>query len=359
MIKLRSVLVLGGLCFAACGEDKPSGAAADAAPSVDGGGGTPLDGSPRNDPDAGDAGGYDDGGSTIDGGADSGIADYEPGEEKSAGTATVPFNGSNSFLQLLAGLDDLSSLSRFSAGQTVFKSDFGVPLLGPTYNSTSCIGCHVGNGRGPTPSVSGGALRGGGVLRVSIPGKTAEGGPLPHPLYGTQIQSTANRGVPEEGTVYFHYEEALGSYADGTAYQLLRPTVVFAPNLGVPEGPLLLSPRVGPSLIGLGFLQAIAEADILAKEDSDDADGDGISGHANWVWDAQSKKRVLGRFGWKANEPTLLQQSAGALLEDMGVASSLFPHDNCPPLQTQCVAASNQGLPEADPASTAFFMRTT
>src|SRR5690606_34497304 len=88
---------------------------------------------------------------------------------------------------------------------------------------------------------------------------------------------------------------------------------------------VLTSPRIPPPVFGLGLLEAIPEAAILALADPEDADGDGISGRPNLVWDVERGATVLGRFGWKANNPSLLQQTAGAYAEDMGVRSPLLP----------------------------------
>ena len=56
----------------------------------------------------------------------------------------------------------------------------------------------------------------------------------------------------------------------------------------------------------------------------------------------------LGRFGWKANVPTVEQQNAGAFHGDIGITSSLFPDENCPPEQAACGAALSGGAPELD-----------
>ena len=107
-----------------------------------------------------------------------------------------------------------------------------------------------------------------------------------------------------------------------------------------------VSPRIAPAVIGMGLLEAIPEASILALSDPDDVDGDGISGRPNYVWDVRKEEAVLGRFGWKANQPTLEQQSAGAFLGDIGITSSLFPEENCPSKQESCQEALNGGQPE-------------
>jgi CxxC motif-containing protein (DUF1111 family) len=91
----------------------------------------------------------------------------------------------------------------------------------------------------------------------------------------------------------------------------------------------MVSSRVAPGAYGIGILDHIPERDILALEDPMDADGDGISGRANWVWDEEEKKLSLGRMGWKAGKVNVRQQSAGAFNGDVGVTSTFFPsHDH-------------------------------
>jgi CxxC motif-containing protein (DUF1111 family) len=108
-------------------------------------------------------------------------------------------------------------------------------------------------------------------------------------------------------------------------------------------GPLpkdaMISPRVAPPVIGVGLLEAIPEADLLKRADPDDRDGDGVSGRPNRVWSVEAKRRELGRFGWKANQPTVSQQNAGAFLGDMGVTSRAFPVQNCPEDAVDCRTA--------------------
>ena len=85
----------------------------------------------------------------------------------------------------------------------------------------------------------------------------------------------------------------------------------------------MLSPRVAPQMIGLGLLEAIPAADILAKADPDDADGDGISGRPNIVWSVEYDQPMLGRFGLKAGSPTVREQSADAFAGDIGISTPL------------------------------------
>jgi CxxC motif-containing protein (DUF1111 family) len=90
------------------------------------------------------------------------------------------------------------------------------------------------------------------------------------------------------------------------------------------------------ALTGLGLLEAIPAEEIVAGEDPDDRDGDGVSGRANWVPDVRSGARALGRFGWKAAQPSVEQQIATAFREDMGLTSWLRPETSCTPAQGDC-----------------------
>jgi CxxC motif-containing protein (DUF1111 family) len=62
--------------------------------------------------------------------------------------------------------------------------------------------------------------------------------------------------------------------------------------------------------------------------DPEDQNQDGISGRPNEVWDVSAKSTALGRFGWKANTPNLLQQTAAAYVNDMGITNPLFREGN-------------------------------
>ena len=112
----------------------------------------------------------------------------------------------------------------------------------------------------------------------------------------------------------------------------------------------MMSPRVAPPMIGLGLLEAIAPEDILANADPDDADHDGISGRPNWVWSIADQKVVLGRFGWKAGEPSLDQQGGLALAGDVGVGNPMQPAalGDCTAAQSACRAALNGNSPQYD-----------
>ena len=218
--------------------------------------------------------------------------------------------------------------------------------LGPSFNAQSCSSCHTLDGRGKPPDNLNDPQRG-LLFRLSIPGKGPHGGPMPDPVYAGQLQDRAVLPVPPEGRMIARYHELPGKFEDGEPYSLRAPTYEIG---GLAYGPLhpeaRLSPRVAPAIVGMGLLEAIPDAAILALADPDDANGDGISGRPNMVWDVRRGKLALGRFGWKANQPTVEQQTAGAFLGDMGITSTLFPDENCPEAQPECRAEPNGGSPE-------------
>lgn len=100
----------------------------------------------------------------------------------------------------------------------------------------------------------------------------------------------------------------------------------------------LVSPRVAPPMSGLGLIQAIHSGDLEVLADPEDADGDGISGKISRVRDPQTGNFVIGRFGWKASNPTIRTQTAGAFSGDIGISTPDKPdnYGDCTEVQTAC-----------------------
>ncbi|HEY4196482.1 MAG TPA: di-heme oxidoredictase family protein, partial [Mucilaginibacter sp.] len=194
--------------------------------------------------------------------------------------------------------------------------------LGPIFNNTACASCHHNDGIGlPTAGDSQSSL----LMRISLPGTDANGGPAPVPGYGLQIQDKAAFGKQPEAKVNIVYTYQTFSFADGVTYELRTPTYTLS-NLYTPiQGSYLLSPRLAPPMIGLGLLEAVPESEIVANADPNDTNGDGIMGKANYVYDVTTKSVQLGRFGWKANTASVLTQVATAFNQDMGLTSSIIP----------------------------------
>ena len=203
--------------------------------------------------------------------------------------------------------------------------------LGPLYNARSCQRCHLKDGRGHPPyGADDSALS--MLVRLSVPPSTeAEREAMrtrsltriPDPVYGGQLQDFAVPGLAAEGKVAVDYEEIAVELAGGETASLRKPTLRIT-DLGY--GPMahdvMMSARVANPMIGLGLLEAIHPADILANADPDDADGDGISGRASIV-PAEGNGLALGRFGWKALTPAIKVQAAEAFSGDIGISTPL------------------------------------
>jgi CxxC motif-containing protein (DUF1111 family) len=260
----------------------------------------------------------------------------------SAGSFTTPETGPNAFSVPIAMLDK-EQAEAFAKGKEQFNEAWvvapqpgGVWGLGPTFNEDRCAHCHANNGRAKAPD-NGHEAELGMLVRLSIPGETTQGGPNPHPAYGDQLQ---NRGIPDrvpaEGRAIFTYTEREVSFADGEKVTLRVPTIRFEDlQFGELGNDTMISPRIAPAVVGMGLLEAVPEETILklAKEE----ETLGVAGKPNYVWDYEADRTALGRFGWKANQPSLRQQTAAAFLGDIGATTYMFPEENCPPVQRQCL----------------------
>ncbi len=261
-------------------------------------------------------------------------------------------DGRGAFLQPIDRLPFEERLN-FLVGQAIFErlwvaapaSTRSADSLGPLYNARSCSGCHLRNGRGAVDAAA--SL----VTKFSIPAQGADGDAAAEPTYGAQLQSLGTAGQTVEGRLQIDYESIPITLPDGVQIELRRPHYRLT-DLGF--GPLqrdaTLSPRLASPIIGMGLLARISEEDILAAADPDDTDGDGISGRPNLVRGAVERRKMLGRFGWKAAEPTLMQQAASALALDIGISSPLRPdgHGDCTARQTACRRAPTGNTPQFD-----------
>ncbi len=212
--------------------------------------------------------------------------------------------------------------------------------LGPTFLATSCVQCHVQAGRGRAPDGSGGPLFQ-QTLRLSIPGDGPHGGPNPDPNYGLQVQSfdiidsKDQKRQAGEAEVHVDWKTSKFRFADGETIELRKPVVrIEKLNFGPLVPGVMTSLRNTQPIYGLGYLDAVSEADILALAEAQKAQG--LNGRPNYVRDDINDTTSLGRFGWKANQPSLKQQIAGAFHGDIGITSTLYPEQNCPPVQKAC-----------------------
>ena len=282
--------------------------------------------------------------------------------ERTGGDTTVYASGRLAFSFPAANLDE-DGRTRFALGNSFFRRNWvQAPSsttardgLGPHFIARSCGGCHDQGGRGAPPRTTRGKNREQPMallLRLSIPGHDAHGGPRPEPVYGDQLATSAVQGVRREAGFRVEYHERRGQFADGTPYSLRYPQYrIVDPGYGPLARDIMLSPRIAQQVIGVGLLEAIAETDIVAYSETQAQRVDSIRGIPNRVWDVVAQKMVLGRFGWKANVGSLAHQVAAAFSADMGITSSFFPEERCTAAQQDCSAAprGNQGTrPEID-----------
>lgn len=187
----------------------------------------------------------------------------------------------------------------------IFNDNVG--LSGERYVNESCTDCHARNGGAPV--VNNGESLDRWIFKVGdLTGS-------PDPEIGRVLQPNGSNG---EGDVSIAYWTDQGNGLRSPNYQFSGAS------------PATFSARIAPRLVGLGLLEAITEADILALEDINDENGDGISGVANKIIDPEDSSLTrIGRFGWKATTVSVKHQVAAALNTDIGVRTSLLPQLDC------------------------------
>ena len=223
--------------------------------------------------------------------------------------------------------------------------------LGPIFNARACQSCHLKDGRGHPPEASAEATS--MFLRLARQAETADENAavadhkvlnFPDKVYGGQLQDLAVPGLPGEGKMAISYSEQPVTLKDGTVITLRKPAYAVT---SLAHGPLepatTLSPRVTPQMIGLGLVEQIHPADILAHADPDDRDGDGISGKPSIVRDKTTGALTLGRFGWKTSAPSIRQQTADAFAGDIGISTPEVPDHcgDCTEAEADCLAMPN------------------
>jgi CxxC motif-containing protein (DUF1111 family) len=192
----------------------------------------------------------------------------------------------------VAGLNEAENL-QFLKGDVAFNTEIFTLQngLGPLFVATSCGSCHPGDGKGHP------------FTTLTRFGQTDENGNQYLNVGGPQLQHQAVPGFTPE------------AIPQNATFSRFTP----------------------PANTGLGFIDAVSDADILAWADPDDVDGDGISGMPNWINlkeyvterpnSVTQNSKYLGRFGKKGATYNLLQQTASAYNQDIGITSSFEPID--------------------------------
>jgi CxxC motif-containing protein (DUF1111 family) len=231
-----------------------------------------------------------------------------------------------------------SQLAQHARGDEEFAKVFGtVDGLGPIFVAPSCESCHVGDGKGHL------------AFNLTRFGRSTAGGFDPmRALGGPQVQNRAIQNYLAEI---------------------------------VPGGVTGYAQFTAPIVTGLGYLEAVTDAALLALQDPGDSDGDGISGRVQLVDETDVvaeigriedvidgslpprtpvEGKLIGRFGKKASTISLLHQTVSAYHEDMGITSDLLPVD---PVNRQVGGFSSDGVADPEVGSSAveavvFYLRT-
>lgn len=197
----------------------------------------------------------------------------------------------------LAGLST-AEIQRFNNGRNEFLRNFRIEEgLGPVFNGVSCAQCH----RAGAP---GGASADLGVSVVTRIGATVNG-------------------------VYSDLASVGGALIQARSLREIIPNYPV-PREVVPSQAQFVSRRITTPVFGLGLIDSIPSSTILANEDPNDLNGDGISGRANLVVNPETGQGEVGRFGWKCQVSTGHVFSADAFLNEMGITSPLFPSEVLP-----------------------------
>jgi len=205
-------------------------------------------------------------------------------------------------------------LQRFVAGLAAFDQNLlESEGLGPAFNDISCRGCHN------QPIIGGFSTR-----TVTRFGKAATGGAPFDPL--------ANLGgsLLQEQAISIPCEESVPPEAD------------------------VVVERLTPQTFGVGLIEAIVDADIVARAMNQPA---GLDGQVHWVDPLEGGPSIPGRFGWKGNVGTVLSFSGDAALNEMGLTNRLVQEENAPNGDQAVLAAcDNVADPEDIPDADGVFM---
>jgi CxxC motif-containing protein (DUF1111 family) len=219
------------------------------------------------------------------------------GDSTQIGDSTLTANlaTSTSLGGPLAGLD-AGSLARFNDGLTEFQAvETPAEGLGPVFNEASCATCHntpVGGTTGRAETRFGKWDRG----RFDALAQ----------LGGSLIQ-----------------DHAIGFVGAG------RHKFEYVPEV-VPRVANASTKRITTPLFGLGLVDAVTDVTLLALARNEARNTPSTAGRPNMVQEISTGATRVGRFGWKAQVPTLHQFSGDAYLNEMGITNPEFPNENAP-----------------------------
>lgn len=209
--------------------------------------------------------------------------------------------------------------------------------LGPLFDARSCSACHHGGaGKGATALNAEGKTDGLGMVLSLF---RADGGG--DPVYGHRLETMTLPGVPVEGSFTVATENGR------------RIPRIDEPGYGPLAAATHVSLRTAPDLRGRGKLELVDDDAILALEDPDDRNSDGVRGRARRLEHPEGRS-IIGRFGWKASHAKLASQTSEAFALDLGLSTPLRmePWGDCTQAQAACRNAPHGREAEGEPEIT-------
>ncbi|MFG0250008.1 MAG: di-heme oxidoredictase family protein [Phycisphaeraceae bacterium JB051] len=242
-------------------------------------------------------------------------------EYYSGGKNGTVFNTTSRCMEMPApAVDADPELSRqFAEGESFFEADFvadsQAPFggLGPVYVNNSCRNCHPNYGRARRVESYNEQFGNGYTTFVHTPdGKLVDGY-----LFMLQTKAVPPYEPPAKGVdlkwVAF-VDEYHNTYPDGTPYNqgtdregsLIYPKAdLIDPLLPLPEN-YMVSIEATIGLYGTGLLDAIADEDIIAEYNRQQASPGPVKGqHGPWITEPYDGKKHLGKFAWHNTRATL------------------------------------------------------
>jgi len=202
--------------------------------------------------------------------------------------------------------------TRFDNGDTVFRRNFdAISGAGPVMTGVACLGCHDF-----PPAIGGSNQR----LETRFGRRNPDG----------SFDPLISLGGP------LLQDQAIGRVASGFTFTAEK----------LPPEANVVVPRRTPPLFGLGLVDATPDATFQAIAAWQKANEPAAAGRTAMVLDLTTRKTAVGKFGWKAVHPTLLQFNADAFVNEMGITNPIFPAENCP--QGDCTTLSNNPNPNVN-----------
>src|SRR5262245_17870277 len=200
-------------------------------------------------------------------------------------------------------------LQRFADGRTAFETAEDVEDgLGPVFNATSCGACHKA-------------------------GATGGGSETVETRFGTTTGGVFEPLVPEGGSLV--QSNGIG----------IQGACTFVGEVVPPQATIVAGQRT-TSLFGLGLVDAVPDARLIALAADVARRQPDVAGRPNMVTDVTTGQVAVGRFGWKSQVANLLQFAADAYLNELGIRAPRFPNENCP--QGDCASLACDPVPDPE-----------